>query len=355
MVLTKEESERYHRQLILKGFGLEAQLKLKSAAVLVVGAGGLGCPALTYLAAAGVGNIGIADADVVSLSNLPRQVLYHPADIGKSKCEIAKKRLIAMNGNINVITHIDYINEENCLEIIKNYEVVIDASDNFNTRYLLNDACVLLKKPLVYGSLHEFEGQLSTFNYQNGPTLRCLFPDQPAEGLINNCAENGVLGALPGIIGTWQALEAIKVITKIGRVLSGQLLTVNALTNEVKTISFFADPKNKEIKNIKQNIKSSELNDHTVDIYLLKDWMDTEEIQIIDVRDEYEFEDSNIGGLNIPLSVLETSISKINPHKKSVVVCQSGVRSQQGLKIIQHCYPEMEIYHLKGGLNTYLL
>jgi adenylyltransferase/sulfurtransferase len=173
--------------------------------------------------------------------------------------------------------------------------------------------------------------------------------------VINNCAENGALGVLPGIIGTWQALEAIKIITKIGTILSGQLLNFNALTNEVKTISFFADPNNKNIKSLEKSLKTSDLKDQTVDIYLLKEWMDTEDIQIIDVRDEYEFEDSNIGGLNIPLSALETTISKINRLKKSVVVCQSGVRSQQGLKIIRHCYPEMEIYHLKGGLNTYLL
>ncbi|TKB97590.1 HesA/MoeB/ThiF family protein [Pedobacter cryophilus] len=355
MTLSKKEKDRYHRQIILKGFGLEAQLKLKAATVLVVGAGGLGCPCLTYLAAAGVGKIGIADADKVSLSNLHRQVLYGTADIDKSKCEIAKEKLISKNENVEIITHSVYINEENCLEILKNYDLVIDASDNFNTRYLLNDACVILKKPLVFGALFEFEGQVSTFNYHDGPTLRCLFPEKPKEGVINNCAEAGVLGVLPGIIGNWQALEAIKVITQIGDVLSGKLLMIHALSNEVKTISFKTNPKNKEKDSLNHFFKIEDAKNQEVDNYLLKHWMDEDDIQIIDVREDFEFENTNIGGLNLPLSILEKTLSKIDGKQKTVVVCQSGVRSKKGLKIILNHYPSIEIYHLKGGLSTYLL
>ncbi len=354
MILSIEEQERYSRQILLKGFGLSAQINLKNASVLVVGAGGLGCPCLLYLAAAGVGRLGIVDGDQVSLSNLQRQILYDTADVGKMKSEIAKRELLKKNAEIQVQSHPVFIDVDNCLDLLKDYEVIIDASDNFTSRYLLNDACVILKKPLVYATLYEYEGQISVFNYRGGPTLRCLFPEIPDEGVINNCAEAGVLGILPGMMGTWQAQEAIKLITGLGEDLSGKLLLYNSLNNEVRSISFKTEEKNKHIEDL-SHFKQQVDTRPEVDIYTLKEWIDHEPIQLIDVREPYEFEETNIGGQNIPLSLLEQKLSGLDRQQKTVVICQSGIRSRTGLSIIRNKFPEMDLHHLRGGLNAYLL
>ncbi|MEO5911644.1 MAG: HesA/MoeB/ThiF family protein [Pelobium sp.] len=349
--LSAEEKNRYSRQLSLKGFGENAQLKLKNSSVLVVGAGGLGCPVLLYLAVAGVGKLGIIDGDIVSVSNLQRQVLFDQENIGEKKSEVAKKILFKKNPNVNIQSYSIFIAPENCLSILHDYDVIIDGSDNFNTRYLVNDACVILKKPLVYAALHEYEGQLSVFNYKKGPTLRCLFPKIPENGIINNCAETGVLGVLPGLIGIWQAQEAIKIITKIGEVLSGKLLVYHSLNNEVETISFKADENNKLINNL-DHFKNAETE---IDPITLKNWIANENIQLIDVRENDEFEEQNIGGLNVPLASLPYRLNEIDHQLKTVLICQSGKRSSFAFALIKKEYPDIAIYHLKYGLNGYLL
>ena len=221
--------ERYTRQTTLKGFGQEGQQKLADAKVLVIGAGGLGVPVLTYLNAMGVGTIGIMDSDTVSITNLHRQVLYGQSDVGQSKVISALEKLKAQNSDTEIVVYDTFLTTKNALEVIADYDVVVDTSDNFPTRYLVNDACVILNKSFVYGALHGYEGQVSVFNYEDGPTYRCLFPNMPNENEVPNCNEHGVLGIIPGIIGNLQALETIKVITGIGEALSGKLLVFDGI------------------------------------------------------------------------------------------------------------------------------
>lgn len=351
MSLSKEEMQRYSRHLLMEEFGLEAQLSLKSAKILVVGAGGLGCPCLLYLAAAGVGFLGIADDDVVSFSNLQRQVLFNTEDVGKPKAATAKSHLLKKNPLIHIQTH-SRIKKENVIEIISDYDLVIDGSDNFSTRYLLNDACVISGKPYIYGALFKFEGQVSTFNYQNGPTYRCLYPEAPAPGEVPSCGEAGVLGVLPGIIGTWQATEAIKVITGTGKPLSGQLLVMNLLTNELTNFRFKANPSNKEIKDLGVYEEVCQGYNQSIGYPVLKTWLATEDILLIDVREKVEFERFNIGGLNIPLAELDHCPIPVQLNKKTVLVCQTGTRSFYASQLLKKRSPESEIYDLKGGLQA---
>jgi len=236
--------KRYSRQIILPEIGLIGQEKLAAAKVLVVGAGGLGCPVLQYLAAAGVGKIGIADGDVVSVSNLNRQVLYTNEDIGKAKVDCVKARLNAQNPEVEIAVYNTFLSEKNAREIIAQYDIVVDGTDQIPVRYLLNDVCVELGKPMVYGAIHKFEGQVSVFNFQGGPTYRDLFPEQPAAGSIPSCAENGVLGVLPGMIGLVQATEVLKIIVGFGEVFSGKLWLFNAKTMQSESIEFEPQHKN---------------------------------------------------------------------------------------------------------------
>ena len=234
MAFSNEQLERYSRHIILKEVGAKGQKKLLNAKVLIIGAGGLGAPAAMYLAAAGVGTIGIADADEVDLSNLQRQIIHSTQDIGKPKVESAKETMEAINPDVTVKTYHTFVTSENILDLVKEYDFIIDGTDNFPAKFLINDACVILDKPFIYGSIFIFEGQVSLFNAKdktgiNGPTYRCLFPTPPAEGTIPSCEEAGVIGFLPGLIGTLQAAEAIKWITGIGESLSGKLLSVNSL------------------------------------------------------------------------------------------------------------------------------
>ncbi|MFH1005658.1 MAG: HesA/MoeB/ThiF family protein [Bacteroidota bacterium] len=236
-MLSKEEINRYSRHIILPEIGIEGQEKLKQAKVLVVGAGGLGCPVLLYLCASGVGTIGIMDFDVVEEINLQRQILFTQDDIGKSKAVMAGERLSKMNSNCKLQIVNCKLTKENAAEIISQYDFVVDGTDNFLAKYLLNDVCVILKKPLVFGSVYKFEGQVSVFNYHNGPTYRCLFPDPPPTASFN-CSDVGIMGILPGIIGTLQANEAIKIITGVGDVLSGKLIVFDALSLLFRIIEF---------------------------------------------------------------------------------------------------------------------
>ncbi len=347
---------RYIRQTTLKNFGLEGQQKLTQAKVLVIGAGGLGVPVLTYLNAMGVGKIGIVDHDVVSITNLHRQVLYGEGDVGDSKVIAAREKLKAQNPEGELVVHNTFLTTKNALEIIVDYDIVVDTSDNFPTRYLVNDACVILKKPFVYGALHGYEGQVSVFNFEDGPTYRCLFPDMPKENEVPNCNEHGVLGIIPGIIGNLQALETIKVLTGIGEVLSGKLLIFDGLNQSYQKIKFKIQPENLEIKELQDfyewnnpceivpTVASEELQK------LLAD-----NAQIVDVRTAEEFENYHLpDSINIPLNELETTSGKINFSIPVYLLCQSGKRSETALKQLKEQYPDSSLFSILGGLNQYL-
>lgn len=347
MDLSIEEKKRYIRQINLKNFGESSQLKLKESSILVVGAGGLGCPCLLYLNAAGVGRIGIADDDKVSLSNLHRQTLYNDADIGQLKADTARLKLLEKNPGTDIFAYTLRLTPHNAAGLVNQYDLVIDCSDNFYTRYLLNAACVSIGKPLIYGAIFEFEGQVSTFNYKIGPNLNDLFPVNAKDGEIENCSNSGVLGVLPGIIGTWQALEAIKVLTGIGEVLSGKLMVFDAFNNDIQILNFTkaTDHEPEQQEELMSTPDSTEIT-----WPLLKMWLENKTIQLIDVREDYEFEDFNIGGINLPLPVLNKKLHEINPLQPTVIICQTGIRSKKAIGIISEQYPEMKIYHLEKGL-----
>jgi adenylyltransferase/sulfurtransferase len=304
-----------------------------------------------YLAAAGVGTIGIADFDVVALSNLQRQILYTIHDIGKNKAAAAQERLSALNQNVTFQAITEKIVTENVLDILSPYDIVVDGSDNFATRYLLNDACVILKKPLVYGAIFKFEGQVSVFNWQEGPTYRCLFPEPPLEGEMLSCGEIGVLGVLPGIIGTWQATETIKLITGIGQPLSGKLLRIDLLGNQLEAFEFNAIAANKCIDRL--DTYHNDICDPSIaeiDKNTLMQWLNEITIQLIDVRELSEYETFNIGGKHIALSTLHQRMDEIDPAIITVVHCQSGARSKQAINIIRGRYSNIKLYNLKRGL-----
>ncbi len=348
--------DRYIRQTQLKDFGKQSQLMLAKAKVLVVGAGGLGVPVLQYLSAMGVGKIGIIDGDIVSLTNLQRQVLYSEKDIGKPKVEVAKKKLQELNNTIEIITYNTYISTGNIIEIIGNFDVIVDGSDNFPTRYLINDACVILNKTFIYGALHGFEGQVSVFNYQGGPTYRCLFPKMPNPQEIRDCNENGVLGIIPGIIGSLQALETVKVITGLGEILSGKVLLFDGLAQTQQKIKFSLNPKNLEIKMLQDSYEfSSEANTISAENFLKE--LNSKDIQLIDVRNPEEIQKKNLpftsqkDWKNIPLSQLEERIYELKTNKPNYFLCQSGVRSLKALQLIDRLKLEGDFIHIKGGMN----
>jgi adenylyltransferase/sulfurtransferase len=369
-----EELGHYSRHLSIPEFGMEGQKKLKAAKVLAVGTGGLGAPMLQYLAAAGVGTIGIVDFDKVEASNLHRQVLFGTSDIGRPKVEVTKERLQDINPYINIQVHETRLTSDNALEIIKEYDVVADGTDNFPTRYLINDACVMLDKPNVHGSIFQFEGQLSVFNYEDeegnrGPNYRDLFPEPPPPGLVPSCAEAGVLGVLPGIIGCLQASEVIKIITGIGDPLSGQLFLFDAQdfsTRKVKVTKNKNNPltgKNPEITELidyeafcgvpsingEEEQKETEVPEVSVHEY--KSWLDSgEDVQLIDVREPHEVEIAEIGGELIPLKTVTDNADKISRNKKVVVHCRSGQRSADAIKELQEKYGFDNLYNLKGGI-----
>jgi molybdopterin/thiamine biosynthesis adenylyltransferase/rhodanese-related sulfurtransferase len=356
-MLSQQEIKRYNRHIILPEIGLEGQHKLKQAKVLVIGAGGLGCPVLMYLAAVGVGTIGIVDFDKIDASNLQRQILYSIDDIGKYKAEVAKQKLSSQNPYVHLIAHISHLTSQNALELIAQYDIVVDGSDNFATRYLLNDACVMLNKPLVAASVFKFEGQLSVYNYKNGPTYRCLFPEPPTES--PSCSEIGVIGVLPGILGTLQANEVIKIITKTGQILSGKLLFIDALSLQFRELQF---EKNLDIKIEKLgeyellNCEVSEDTSHIKEISVvdLKAEMNASEpFVIIDVREAFEYDICNLKGVLIPLNELPQHIHKIPKDKKVVVICHHGMRSAMAINYLQENYKYKNLYNLSGGIAAW--
>lgn len=362
--LSKEEIGRYERHLILPGFGETAQLKLKAARVLVVGAGGLGCPALQYLAAAGVGTIGIIDEDRVSRSNLQRQILYADADVGLLKSEVAQQRLLRMNPDIQCESHAVRLTVQNALELIRQYDVVLDGSDNFATRYLVNDACVLAGKPLVYGALHAFQGQASVFNYNGGPTYRCLFPEPPNPEDAPNCSEAGVLGVLPGMIGVIQATEVIKLLTGIGALLSGQLLLLDALTMRQTIVRFERVPDRAEVTELIEFKYRCELSASTgarrskfmsPQLLYVRLQKYSDQLQVIDVREAWERSVCRLDSVHVPLGTIMDGSFDLEavgmcPERLTCVYCKSGVRSLQALEALKARYGFSDIFSLSGGI-----
>lgn len=351
-MLSSAEQERYSRQIMLPQIGEEGQQKLKAAKVLVVGAGGLGCPVLQYIAAAGVGNIGIVDGDVVSLSNLQRQILYTEADIDKPKAETAADKIRLMNPHVNVTPYNTELHVENALELITRYDIVVDGTDNFSTRYLLSDACVIAGKPLVFGSIDKFEGQVSVFNYNNGPTYRCLFPDAPPAEMMPNCSDIGVIATLPAIVGSLQANEVLKMITGIGNVLSGELLLFNALSMQFHSFRFLLNEKNRQIHQL-QEIPAKVCSSPQVIAYShLQELLQQEkDLQFIDIREEAAHIRFNIGGINIPYYELQFRVSELDPNKKTVLYCQIGQMSKQWATwLTQQGF--QEVFSLKNGVSA---
>ena len=354
MKITTPELNRYQRHILLPEIGTEGQAKLKGAKVLVIGCGGLGCPVLQYLAAAGIGALGIIDFDIVEESNLQRQVLFSTEDIGKPKVSVARDKLEKYNPFITITAIRERLDVSNALDLIRQFEIIVDCSDNFSTRYLVNDACVILDKPLVSGSIYKFEGQVTVFNYLTGPTYRCLYPDPPQQEIVSNCSETGVLGTLTGLTGTLMANEVIKIIVGMGNVLSGKLLTFDILSCRFQTFEYKTDPKNREITKLASEYNTAcagEIKEITGP-ELKEKILHNEPLQIIDVREPDEFLERNIGGLLIPLGQLEKNMDKINKDIPSVLVCRSGVRSMHAAKILQKNNYH-NLYNLKGGLINY--
>lgn len=359
--LSPEEFRRYARHLSLPSFGEEGQRKLKTARVLVVGAGGLGSPLLLYLAAAGVGRIGIIDFDQIDETNLQRQVLYSVEEVGLSKAERARERILALNPHIEVRIFKTAFTRENALEIIRDFDIVADGTDNFPTRYLVNDACVLAGKVNVYASIFRFEGQVSVFNYlqgngERGPNYRDLFPSPPPPDLVPNCAEGGVLGVLPGIIGSMQACEVIKVAAGIGRPLAGRLFLFDAASFTSRILNVRKNPNLKIEKLIDYEAFCNPAADHdaikdVVQVKELKQWIDQgKDFQLIDVREPYELEIANIGGTNIPLGQIEKASEQIARDKKVVFYCRSGKRSRTAIKRLKNLGEFDNLLNLEGGI-----
>lgn len=373
MALTNQQINRYSRHLIMPEVGMEGQQKLADAKVLCIGAGGLGAPLTLYLAAAGVGTLGILDFDVVDFSNLQRQVIHSEKTLGELKVESAKNRLLELNSDIEVKTYNTRLTSDNAMDIIKDYDIVVDGTDNFATRYLVNDACVLLGKPNVYGSIFRFEGQVSVFDAKRGPCYRCLYPEPPPPGLVPSCAEGGVLGILPGIVGTMQAAEVIKLIIGQGKPLIGQLLFIDVLEMEPRKLTL---RKNDDCPVCGKNPTVTELIDYeefcgigrgeeqaeeqpvqvneiTVDEF--KEIRDSKNgaVTILDVREPHEYDICSIEGSKlIPLGELKDRISELNPDDEIVVHCHHGGRSLKATTLLAE-QGFKDVKNLKGGIDEW--
>jgi adenylyltransferase/sulfurtransferase len=366
--LTTDDLSRYSRHLILPEVGMEGQRRLKAARVLCVGTGGLGSPLALYLTAAGIGTLGLVDFDVVDASNLQRQIIHSTKDIGRRKIDSAEEKLSALNPAINIIKHETMLTSANALDIIKDYDIVADGTDNFPTRYLVNDACVLLGKPNAYGSIFRFEGQASVFATEAGPCYRCLYPEPPPPGLVPSCAEGGVLGILPGLVGVIQATEVIKLILGKGEPLIGRLLLVDALNmrfRELKlrknpecpvcgtnpTVTSLIDydhfcgivPEAPQEKNLKNGIPQ-------ITVKELKARRDAgEDVFLLDVREPYEFQIAQIGGKLIPQNDVPQRLAEIPRDREIVVQCRSGARSQRIAEFLKQS-GYTQVVNLAGGI-----
>jgi adenylyltransferase/sulfurtransferase len=366
--LTTDDLSRYSRHLILPEVGMEGQQKLKAARVLCVGTGGLGSPLALYLTAAGIGTLGLVDFDVVDASNLQRQIIHSTKDIGRKKLDSAEEKLKALNPSINIVKHDTMLSSANALEIVKDYDIVADGTDNFPTRYLVNDACVLLGKPNAYGSIFRFEGQASVFATKDGPCYRCLYPEPPPPGLVPSCAEGGVLGILPGLVGVIQATEVIKLILGKGEPLIGRLLLVDALNMRFRELKL---RKNPECPVCGENPTVTELIDYQhfcgivpetpqeanvkngipqITVKELKRRIDAgEDVQLIDVREPYEYQIAQIGGKLIPQNDVANRLAEIDRDREVVVHCRSGARSQRIAEFLKQAgYPR--VVNVAGGI-----
>lgn len=366
MDLTREEMRRYSRHLAMPEISMDGQSKLKGAGVLLIGAGGLGSPAGLYLAAAGVGRLGIVDFDAVSESNLQRQILYSTNDVGRPKLEAARDRLAALNPEIAIATHSARLTSKNALGLFADYDVIVDGSDNFATRYLINDACVLTGKPDVYGSVLRFSGQASVFGLAGGPCYRCLYPDPPPPGLVPDCDEAGVLGVVPGIIGSIQAAEAIKLITGAGDPLGGRLLLFDGLKMTTREIEVPKDPDcpvcgpNRTIDRLvdydvfcgttDDSARASAVVIPEITPLELKTRLDNRnDVFLLDVRERYEYEICNIAGHLVPLAEIAARMNELDPAKDTIVYCRSGVRSAMVVGILRRLGFE-RVWNLRGGI-----
>ena len=367
--LSNDEIARYSRHLIMPEVALDGQKKLKAAKVLTVGTGGLGSPLALYLAAAGIGTIGIVDFDVVDESNLQRQIIHGTSDVGRPKVESARDKIKDINPNVEVVVHEEALTSENALEIFADYDVIVDGTDNFPTRYLVNDACVLLGKPNVYGSIFRFEGQASVFWAEEGPCYRCLYPEPPPPGLVPSCAEGGVLGILPGAIGVVQATEAVKLILGIGEPLIGRLMLYDALGMSFREMKLRKDPgcpicgENPTVTELidyeefcgipQANAVAQEHGVPEITVRELKQKMDAgEDINVLDVREPHEYEVANIGVKLIPLGELPQRLAELDQDEYFVVHCKTGGRSAKAIKILQDA-GFGHVYNVEGGITAW--
>jgi adenylyltransferase/sulfurtransferase len=349
-MLNKEESIRYDRHLRLNEIGHEGQLKLKHASVLVIGAGGLGCPAIQYLAAAGVGKIGIVDGDSISLSNLQRQILFRTEDIGKLKAEIAGQFVRTINPNIDVKLYTEFLHQDNALDILSDWNIVLDCADNFASRYLVNDSCIILDKPWVFGAIYKFSGQLSVFNWKGSPSYRCLFPEAPKEGESPSCSEIGVVGVLPGMIGVWQASEAIKMICGIGEVASGKFMQLDLLNNQMTGFDFSKNPDNFKIQSLQSGEYAHSCEIQTVPIYNFQRKENTNSI-VIDIRSLEEREQETSIAEHILPEEIESKQEYLQQFGQIYIHCQTGKRAQKAAAEWKELFPDSQLIALIGDLS----
>ena len=372
MTLSKDEILRYSRHLIVPEVGMEGQLKLKAAKVLLVGTGGLGAPLGLYLAAAGIGRIGLVDFDVVDFTNLQRQVIHFTKDVGRPKIDSAAEKMQALNPNVEIVKHEVALSSENALDIIKDYDLVVDGTDNFPTRYLVNDACVLLGKPNVYGSIFRFEGQATVFAYEGGPCYRCLYPEPPPPGLVPSCAEGGVLGILPGTIGLIQATEAVKLILGIGEPLVGRLLLYDALGMRFRELKLRKNPECPicgdhrtitrlidyyQFCGVPQHVPQEAPKEETkvaegeIEVTEVKAMLDRgDDFVLIDVREPHEYQICNIPAAKlIPLGEVGKRLGELDPEADIVIHCKSGMRSARACGILKAAGFK-QVRNMKGGI-----
>lgn len=369
--LSNDEIARYSRHLILPEVGLEGQRRLKAASVLMIGTGGLGAPSGMYLAAAGVGRIGVVDFDVVDSSNLQRQIIHGTSDVGRPKIESARDRLRSINPHIEIETHDTRLTSENALRLFRNYEIIVDGTDNFPTRYLVNDACVLLGKANVYGSIFRFEGQASVFWAEKGACYRCLYPEPPPPGLVPSCAEGGVLGVLPGVIGAIQANETIKLILGAPETLINRLLLFDAWQMKFRELKLRKDPncpvcgENPSVKELidyeefcglrqQPEVAASGSTEEITASELKRRLDEGRDLQIIDVREPSEFEIARIPGTRlIPLGQVVTRLNEIDPSKETIMHCKGGVRSAKAIEALKKAGYPGRLINLKGGITAW--
>jgi sulfur-carrier protein adenylyltransferase/sulfurtransferase len=367
VTLSKEEVMRYSRHLIMPEVGMDGQLKLKQAKVLCIGTGGLGAPLGLYLAAAGVGRIGLVDFDVVDSTNLQRQVLFGTSDVGKPKIQAAADRLRNLNPDIQIDTFETHLSSDNALDIMKDYDIVVDGTDNFPTRYLVNDACVILGKPNVYGSIFRFEGQITVFGFPDGPCYRCLYPEPPPPGLVPSCAEGGVLGVLPGIVGTIQAAETLKLVIGKGEPLVGRLLLFDALAMKFRELKLRKNPDcpvcgtHPTLTKLIDYAEFCGMRGEEAPVATttnvpeitprdLKTRLDRgDDLYILDVREPHEYQICNLDGHLIPLGELARRVNELDSSREIVAHCRSGKRSAEAVEFLQKA-GFRKIWNLKGGI-----